>query len=61
MSENTGWSASELLLISFMAIAVLLVLVFMGMEIINNKKPDLKKLMGMLIAVIIMIIAMGFI
>jgi hypothetical protein len=61
MSENTGWSASELLLITFLGIAVLLVIVFMGMEIINNKKPDLRKLMGMLIAVIIMVIAMGFI
>lgn len=61
MSENTGWSAQELLLIGLLGIVILLVILFMAMEIINEKKPDPKRLLSMLIAVVILIIAMGFI
>lgn len=60
LSENTGFDTSQLLLIAFLSITVLLVIVFMVIEVMDGK-PDLKRLFALLIAVIILVIAMGFI
>lgn len=61
MSENTGFDATELLLIGVLTIAMILVVLFVAIDMIHDKKPDTKKLMTILIAVIIMVIALGFI
>jgi len=63
-NENTRlrdeFTGTNLLLVIFLGIAVLLIFVFLAMEIIDGK-PDMKRLLTMLVAVIIMVIAMGFI
>ena len=61
LRDTDGLSASEILLIVFLGIAVMLVIAMMAIELINNPKPDIKRLFYMLIAVVIMVIAMGFI
>ena len=61
LRDADGLSASEILLVVFLGIAVLLVLVMMAVELLRNPKPDIKRLFYMLIAVVIMVIAMGFI
>jgi hypothetical protein len=61
LSENTGFSATQLVLIGVLTLAMILVVLFVAMDMIHTKKVDAKKLMTMLIAVIIMVIALGFI
>lgn len=61
MSEHTGFSATQLVLIGVLTIAMILVVLFVAIDMINSKKVDPKKFITMLVAVIIMVIALGFI
>jgi len=60
LSENTGLSSSELVLVGLLSLAILLIVIFMVFELLDGK-PDPKRLLGMLIAIVMMVIAMGFI
>jgi len=60
LRDDSNLDASQLLLVVMIGIMLCLVIVFMALEIANGK-PDIKRLLGMVIAVIILALALGFI
>jgi len=60
LSDNSGFSAQQILLIAVLGIVICLVVVVMVVEMADGK-PDPKRLLSLILAVIILAVAMGFI
>jgi len=59
--SDQGLNAQQLLLVGLLSVVMLLVVLFVAIDMIKEKKPDAKKLVTMLIAVVILVVALGFI
>jgi len=61
MSEYSGFSATQLLLVGMILIVVALVVIMYVIDIMNNKKLDVDKLVGAVVVVIILVVIAGLV